>query len=312
MNPIDQMDHPALAICLPLSRPGAPSLDACPSATVFPEDEPWITVDAARSNDLVLLRACGRLRLQGIGDTAQAPRWRARPACAHARPPATADRRPRPSFALASAQNGRASAAMQTPSMYSSARRHLQKLASPNSGLRQLEEKGEAAPLGWHRRRISPGRAGQRRRSQDQPDQQPHGKFISSHLRQTPRKRCSSPPARALNWRQWTHPQRPVSPRGKKGPPGAPSSSSLLDGKPAAERGYSAPMHSRRQSLPAIDLARSRRGPLPTAKSASPGLKPACTGWKPNSFTDQGVKNKPAIERAAQAYSGPPWKCCAQ
>jgi uncharacterized GH25 family protein len=72
----------ALAVCLPLSAQ-AHRAWMLPSATVLSGDEPWITVDAAVSNDLFYFEHMP-LRLQGIGDAAQAtaggpPGMRARP-----------------------------------------------------------------------------------------------------------------------------------------------------------------------------------------------------------------------------------------
>ncbi|WP_028240249.1 DUF4198 domain-containing protein [Stutzerimonas azotifigens] len=61
----------ALAVCLPLSAE-AHRAWMLPSATVLSGEDPWITVDAAVSNDLFYFEHFP-LRLQGIGDTEAVP-----------------------------------------------------------------------------------------------------------------------------------------------------------------------------------------------------------------------------------------------
>ena len=71
MNPMIKWTALALAVCLPLSAQ-AHRAWMLPSATVLSGDEPWITVDAAVSNDLFYFEHVP-LRLKGIGDASQAP-----------------------------------------------------------------------------------------------------------------------------------------------------------------------------------------------------------------------------------------------
>ena len=71
MNPLIKWTALALAICLPLSAQ-AHRAWMLPSATVLSGDDPWITVDAAVSNDLFYFEHFP-LRLQGIGQVDQAP-----------------------------------------------------------------------------------------------------------------------------------------------------------------------------------------------------------------------------------------------
>lgn len=83
MKPVIKWTALALAVCLPLSAQ-AHRAWLLPSATVLSGEEPWITVDAAVSNDLFYFEHVP-MRLKGIGDQAQAaaggpPGMRARPA----------------------------------------------------------------------------------------------------------------------------------------------------------------------------------------------------------------------------------------
>jgi len=71
MKPVIKWTALALAVCLPLSAQ-AHRAWLLPSATVLSGEEPWITVDAAVSNDLFYFEHVP-LRLKGIGDAAQAP-----------------------------------------------------------------------------------------------------------------------------------------------------------------------------------------------------------------------------------------------
>jgi len=71
MNPLIKWTALALAICLPLSAQ-AHRAWMLPSATVLSGEDPWITVDAAVSNDLFYFEHFP-LRLQGIGQLDQAP-----------------------------------------------------------------------------------------------------------------------------------------------------------------------------------------------------------------------------------------------
>lgn len=83
MNPMIKWTALALAVCLPLSAQ-AHRAWMLPSATVLSGDDPWITVDAAVSNDLFYFEHFP-LRLKGIGIAEDAaaggpPGMRARPA----------------------------------------------------------------------------------------------------------------------------------------------------------------------------------------------------------------------------------------
>ncbi|WP_313131593.1 DUF4198 domain-containing protein [Stutzerimonas nitrititolerans] len=69
MKPMIKWTALALAICLPLSAQ-AHRAWMLPSATVLSGEDPWITVDAAVSNDLFYFEHFP-LRLQGIGDLDQ-------------------------------------------------------------------------------------------------------------------------------------------------------------------------------------------------------------------------------------------------
>lgn len=71
MKPMIKWTALALAICLPLSAQ-AHRAWMLPSATVLSGEDPWITVDAAVSNDLFYFEHFP-LRLQGIGEVDQAP-----------------------------------------------------------------------------------------------------------------------------------------------------------------------------------------------------------------------------------------------
>lgn len=71
MNSLTKWTALALAVCLPLSAQ-AHRAWMLPSATVLSGDDPWITVDAAVSNDLFYFEHFP-LRLQGIGKVDQAP-----------------------------------------------------------------------------------------------------------------------------------------------------------------------------------------------------------------------------------------------
>ncbi len=71
MKPAIKWTALALAICLPLSAQ-AHRAWMLPSATVLSGEDPWITVDAAVSNDLFYFEHFP-LRLQGIGEVDQAP-----------------------------------------------------------------------------------------------------------------------------------------------------------------------------------------------------------------------------------------------
>ncbi len=66
MNPIVKWTALTLAVCLPLSAQ-AHRAWMLPSATVLSGEDPWITVDAAVSNDLFYFEHFP-MRLQGIGD----------------------------------------------------------------------------------------------------------------------------------------------------------------------------------------------------------------------------------------------------
>ena len=71
MKPVIKWTTLALAVCLPLSAQ-AHRAWMLPSATVLSGEEPWITVDAAVSNDLFYFEHVP-MRLKGIGEAAQAP-----------------------------------------------------------------------------------------------------------------------------------------------------------------------------------------------------------------------------------------------
>lgn len=71
MKPMIKWTALALAVCLPLSAQ-AHRAWMLPSATVLSGEDPWITVDAAVSNDLFYFEHVP-LRLQGIGNLDQAP-----------------------------------------------------------------------------------------------------------------------------------------------------------------------------------------------------------------------------------------------
>lgn len=82
MKPMIKWTALALAVCLPLSAQ-AHRAWMLPSATVLSGEDPWITVDAAVSNDLFYFEHVP-LRLKGIGDLDKAsaggpPGMRARP-----------------------------------------------------------------------------------------------------------------------------------------------------------------------------------------------------------------------------------------
>ncbi|MFV0456800.1 MAG: DUF4198 domain-containing protein [Pseudomonas sp.] len=79
MKPMIKWTALALAICLPLSAQ-AHRAWMLPSATVLSGEDPWITVDAARSNDLFYFDHFPML-LQGVGTPSQGPKsMRPRPA----------------------------------------------------------------------------------------------------------------------------------------------------------------------------------------------------------------------------------------
>jgi len=71
MKPMIKWTAMALAVCLPFSAQ-AHRAWMLPSATVLSGEDPWITVDAAVSNDLFYFEHFP-LRLQGIGQLDQAP-----------------------------------------------------------------------------------------------------------------------------------------------------------------------------------------------------------------------------------------------
>ena len=71
MKPMIKWTALALAVCLPLSAQ-AHRAWMLPSATVLSGEDPWITVDAAVSNDLFYFEHVP-LRLKGIGDLDKAP-----------------------------------------------------------------------------------------------------------------------------------------------------------------------------------------------------------------------------------------------
>lgn len=71
MNPIVKWTALTLAVCLPLSAQ-AHRAWMLPSATVLSGEDPWVTVDAAVSNDLFYFEHFP-LRLQGIGDLDSQP-----------------------------------------------------------------------------------------------------------------------------------------------------------------------------------------------------------------------------------------------
>ena len=66
MHPLVKWTALTLAICLPLSAQ-AHRAWMLPSATVLSGEDPWITVDAAVSNDLFYFEHFP-LRIQGIGN----------------------------------------------------------------------------------------------------------------------------------------------------------------------------------------------------------------------------------------------------
>jgi len=82
----DQMDHPGTRHLPAACPPGAAEPWMLPSATVFPgdraADSPWTPPFPTTVSTSNMCAAA----LKGIGDTAQAPAGRPRPACAHARP----------------------------------------------------------------------------------------------------------------------------------------------------------------------------------------------------------------------------------
>ena len=71
MHPLVKWTALTLAICLPLSAQ-AHRAWMLPSATVLSGEDPWVTVDAAVSNDLFYFEHFP-LRIQGIGNLDNAP-----------------------------------------------------------------------------------------------------------------------------------------------------------------------------------------------------------------------------------------------
>ena len=78
MKPLLKWTALALAVCLPLSAQ-AHRAWMLPSATVLSGEDPWVTVDAAVSNDLFYFEHFP-MRLQGIGEINEAAKGPARPA----------------------------------------------------------------------------------------------------------------------------------------------------------------------------------------------------------------------------------------
>jgi len=79
MHPLVKWTALTLAICLPLSAQ-AHRAWMLPSATVLSGEDPWVTVDAAVSNDLFYFEHFS-MRIEGIGDISMQPAGqRARPA----------------------------------------------------------------------------------------------------------------------------------------------------------------------------------------------------------------------------------------
>ena len=66
MKPMIKWTALALAVCLPLSA-NAHRAWMLPSATVLSGDEPWVTVDAAVSNNLFNLEHFP-LQIEGVGE----------------------------------------------------------------------------------------------------------------------------------------------------------------------------------------------------------------------------------------------------
>ena len=112
MKPVIKWTTLALAVCLPLSAQ-AHRAWMLPSATVLSGEEPWITVDAAVSNDLFYFEHVP-MRLKGIGEAAQAPAG-GPPACAGRFPNCRSSRR----MVRTCPRRTAASAATAAPSMYS-------------------------------------------------------------------------------------------------------------------------------------------------------------------------------------------------
>ncbi|WP_454911254.1 DUF4198 domain-containing protein [Stutzerimonas chloritidismutans] len=138
MKPVIKWTALALAVCLPLSAQ-AHRAWMLPSATVLSGDEPWITVDAAVSNDLFYFEHVP-LRLQGIGDAAQAP----------AGGPPGMRARPTPALQIVAPDGSHASAQNGSIGRYRStfdvqlSQKGTYKLAVANSGLfASWKEKGE-------------------------------------------------------------------------------------------------------------------------------------------------------------------------
>lgn len=71
MNPIIKWTALTLAVCLPLSAQ-AHRAWMLPSATVFSGEDPWVTVDAAVSNDLFYFEHFP-MRIEGIGAAPEQP-----------------------------------------------------------------------------------------------------------------------------------------------------------------------------------------------------------------------------------------------
>ncbi|NLY13457.1 MAG: DUF4198 domain-containing protein [Gammaproteobacteria bacterium] len=143
MKPMIKWTALALAICLPLSA-NAHRAWMLPSATVLSGDEPWITVDAAVSNDLFYFEHFP-LQIEGIGEPLMMPGQK--PAAQDAKSPPARPRAQlkiiRPDGSLAQPQFGNTGRYRSTFDVQLD-QKGTWKLAIANQGLfARYEEKGE-------------------------------------------------------------------------------------------------------------------------------------------------------------------------
>lgn len=143
MQPMIKWTALALAICLPLSA-NAHRAWMLPSATVLSGDEPWITVDAAVSNDLFYFEHFP-LQIEGVGEPLMMPGQK--PAAQDAKAPPARPRAQleiiRPDGSLAQPQFGNTGRYRSTFDVQLD-QKGTWKLAIANQGLfARYEEKGE-------------------------------------------------------------------------------------------------------------------------------------------------------------------------